>query len=151
MWPFKKRTIEFKISQIKPGARIPQYQTDGSCAFDLHVLGRHVIAPRSISLLPTGLVAKVPEGYALLLVSRSSVPKKLGLTMPHGIGIIDQDYCGPEDELKIQVYNMTNDDVVVEDGSRICQGLLINIAKAKFKTVAIFGTDSRGGFGSTGS
>ena len=85
-----------------------------------------------------------------MLVSRSSTPRKKGLTKPHSIGIIDQDYCGETDELKIQVYNFTDSPVVINKGDRIAQGIFVPVVKAKFLEVDSHNQESRGGFGSTG-
>ena len=60
--------------------------------------------PNQIELIPTNLIIETPKNYMLMLASRSSTPIKLGLRVSNGIGIIDQDYCGPEDEIKLQVY-----------------------------------------------
>lgn len=70
--------------------------------------------------------------------------------MPHGIGIIDRDYCGPEDEVKIQVYNMTAFQVTVERGARIAQGILLPAPPIQWELGPPTGDISRSGFGSTG-
>lgn len=133
------------------GGRVPAYETDGAVAFDVAAAKQTTIEPRSLGLIPTGLVVEVPDGYALLLCARSSTPKKKGLLIPHGVGIIDQDYCGPEDELLVQYYNFSDEPVTVEEGERCAQGLFVKIGKAEFSQVDELAAASRGGFGSTGS
>lgn len=86
-----------------------------------------------------------------LVVPRSSTPKKLGLSIPHGIGIIDQDFCGPEDELKLQVYNFTEKTVTIRRGLRICQGVFVRVDRAEWDEVEKIEEKTRGGFGSTGN
>ena len=71
---------------------------------------------------------------------------------PHSIGLIDQDYSGPEDEIMIQVINFGKEAIIIERGERIAQGLFVNTPKIEFVEVDqdFLGKDSRGGFGSTG-
>jgi dUTP pyrophosphatase len=70
--------------------------------------------------------------------------------MPHGVGIIDQDYCGAEDEIRLQVMNFTTEPVTVARGERLAQGLFVRTERAEFLEVADLGQETRGGFGSTG-
>lgn len=139
-----------QIKKLNPSIQIPEYQTNGSVGFDLAASQEVTINPGEIQLIPTGLVVKVPVGLMLMLVSRSSTPRKKGLTKPHSIGIIDQDYCGETDELKIQVYNFTDSPVVINKGDRIAQGIFVPVVKAEFLEVDSHNQESRGGFGSTG-
>ena len=139
-----------QIKKLDPSIQIPEYQTNGSVGFDLAASQEVTINPGEIQLIPTGLVVKVPVGLMLMLVSRSSTPRKKGLTKPHSIGIIDQDYCGETDELKIQVYNFTDSPVVINKGDRIAQGIFVPVVKAEFLEVDSHNQESRGGFGSTG-
>jgi dUTP pyrophosphatase len=108
-----------------------------------------MIEPGEIKLIPANVIVETPVGYALLIASRSSTPKKKGLTPPHGLGIIDQDYCGAEDELKIQVQNSTTTPVTVSRGEKIAQALFVPIAKAEFIEIDKVENQTRGGFGST--
>ena len=50
----------------------------------------------------------VPNGYFLGIFARSSTPLKRGLMVANGVGVVDADYCGPEDEIKVQVLNVTD-------------------------------------------
>jgi len=95
------------------------------------------------------VIVKVPEGYMLMIVPRSSLPRKKALVCPHSVGIIDQDYCGPEDELLVQVQNISDHPVVIERGERIAQGIFVKVDTAEWEEVEANGK-SRGGFGSTG-
>ena len=111
-----------------------------------------VIAPGTIALVPTGLVIEVPPGHFLGIVARSSTPLKKGLMVANGVGIIDQDYCGPADEVKIQVLNFTAAPVHVAKGDRIAQGLFIPVARADWQEEdGDLRDGSRGGFGATGT
>lgn len=142
--------MNIKIKRLSPDIPLPQYQTPGSVAFDLASAADMIIAPRDIQLVPTGLVIATPPGFMLMLSPRSSLPLKKGLTMPNGPGIIDQDYCGPEDEIKIQVINLTDKPVEIKKGERIAQAIFVSIARAILEETEITAEKSRGGFGSTG-
>ena len=85
----------------------------------------------------------------------SSGTGKKGLLIPHGLGVIDQDYCGPSDEILIQVFNFTNQEVIVERGDRIAQGIFVKVENAKsgvnWQEIDQINHQTRGGFGSTNS
>lgn len=150
--------VEVPIQRVKDWMRIPEYESPGAVAFDIAAAEDVYVGRGEVALVPTGLVVKVPDDCALLLCSRSSAPKKYGIIPPHGLGIIDQDYCGPEDELKVQVMGLHDPDThlhamqpTIMAGDRIAQGLIIPCLRAKFvekpEGIALA---SRGGFGSTG-
>ena len=142
--------IPVDIFRIHPDAIIPEYQTPGSCAFDISPVEDATIHPGDIVRLKTGLVCCVPSGYALLISARSSLPKKYGLCVPQGFGIVDMDYCGPNDELLIQLFNFSNKSVEVKKGDRLVQGMFVPISKAEFTEIKELTNNNRGGFGSTG-
>ena len=142
--------MKIEIFKLRDDVEIPKFETAGSVGFDLAAAEKCEIAPGEIALVPTGLVIKTPPGFALILASRSSTPRKKNLKMPHGIGIIDQDYCGPNDEIKIQVYNFSNQKTVVEKGDRLAQGIFVRAERCEFCEISKIENNSRGGFGSTG-
>lgn len=139
-----------KIRRIDTSLPLPIYETAGSVGFDILAREDVKIPSSQIVLIPSNVIIEVPKGYMLMVASRSSTPVRKGLTPPHGFGIIDHDYCGPEDEIKIQVYNFTKDDVHVKRGEKIAQGVFVRIDKFAFEEVASLSKMSRGGFGSTG-
>ena len=141
--------MKVRIKRIDKSLPLPIYETDGSVGFDLLAREETVVEPDSIKLIPANVIVEVPKGYALVIASRSSTPRKHGLTKPHGIGIIDQDYCGPEDEVKIQVLNFTDKPVSIEKGTKIAQGMFVRVDRFEFEEVDGIKEKSRGGFGST--
>ncbi len=142
--------MKVQIKRLDRSLPLPVYQTSGAAGFDILARENTEIKPHEIALIPGNVVVKVPEGFMLLLALRSSTPKKKGLLKPHGIGILDSDYCGENDELKIQVYNFTDKTVLVEKGERIAQGIFVKIGKFGWEEVEKMDDTSRGGFGSTG-
>jgi dUTP pyrophosphatase len=142
--------MNVKIHRIDKDLPLPLYETRGSVGFDILAREDVAIAPHSIALIPGNIIVEVPTSYMLVIASRSSTPKKKGLSTPHGIGIIDHDYCGPEDEIKIQVYNLRDHGVIIRRGEKVAQGVFVHIDKFDWEEVDAMEKPSRGGFGSTG-
>lgn len=142
--------MQVSVQRIDATLPLPQYHSAGAVGFDIVTRATTVIEPGAIGLVPGNVIVRVPEGYALLLVPRSSLPRKKGLVCPHSIGVIDQDYHGPKDELMVQVQNITAAPVTVERGERIAQGLFVKVDRAQWQEVDGHGAETRGGFGSTG-
>jgi dUTP pyrophosphatase len=138
------------ISRIHPASKIPALQTAGSAGFDLAASETMTIEPGEVALVPTGLVIAVPEGHFLGVFARSSTPLKRGLMVANGVGVVDADYSGPTDEIKIEVFNFTAAPVTVNAGDRLAQGILIPFTRPDWVERTPDGP-SRGGFGSTGS
>lgn len=142
--------MKVKISRVDKTLPLPKYETAGSVGFDFVARDETIIAPGSISLVPGNVIIEVPPEYMLMVTMRSSTPRKKGLLMPHGVGIIDSDYCGPKDEIKIQVYNFTDQPVTVSRGDRIAQGIFVRVDTFGWQEIEEIKKESRGGFGSTG-
>lgn len=142
--------MQVKLKRIDKSLPLPKYETIGSAGFDLIARQDVEITPGSICLVPANIIVEVPAGYMLVIASRSSTPLKKNLLPPHGIGIIDNDYCGETDEIKIQVYNFSNEPVLVKRGDKIAQAVFVKIDKFEFTETDSMQSPSRGGFGSTG-
>ncbi|MEK7172176.1 MAG: dUTP diphosphatase [Patescibacteria group bacterium] len=142
--------MKVKITRIDKALPLPKYETSGSVGFDFVAREDTEIQPHAVALVPGNVIVEVPLGYMLLVSLRSSTPRKKGLLKPHGIGVIDHDYCGPRDEIKIQVYNFTDKPVTVLRGEKIAQGIFVRVDKCEFEEVSQIKEESRGGFGSTG-
>ena len=139
-----------KIKRFDKEIPLPEFKTEGAAAFDLCARVAVEIMPRSIGYVPLNVVIEVPKGYFLILVARSSTHKK-GLWMANGIGILDPDFSGDEDEPKAVYYNFTDNPVVVEKGERIAQGLVIKREDIEWQEVDKMENKTRGGFGTTGT
>jgi dUTP pyrophosphatase len=140
--------MEVPLLRLRESAREPVYATPGSVGFDLHTAEDAHIEAGAIALVGTGLVLATPPGWCLLVCLRSSTPRKFGVIQPHSVGIIDEDYCGPEDELRLQLLNFTPQTVHIPAGVRIAQGVFVHTERATWTAHAAAG-NSRGGFGST--
>ncbi|MBX5449576.1 dUTP diphosphatase [Thermogemmatispora sp.] len=141
--------LDVAIKRVDPTLPLPTYATAGSVGFDLLCREDTEIAPRDLGFIPGNVIVRTPPGYLLLVTLRSSTPRRKGLLIPHGVGIIDQDYCGEGDEILIQVYNFRDEPALVRRGERIAQGVFVPVALARWQEVTALGP-SRGGFGSTG-
>jgi len=101
--------LTVRITRIHPDAILPGYQTAGAAAFDLAAVVDVTVEPGRVALVPTGLVLQVPLRMFLGIFARSSTPLRKGLMIANGVGVVDPDYCGPDDEVKIAVMNFTSD------------------------------------------
>ena len=108
------------------------------------------VAPGQIALVRTGLVIEVPTGHFLGIFARSSTPLKRGLLVANGVGIIDPDYSGPDDEIMVQVLNFTPAQVQIRRGDRLAQGVILGAPRVTWNEVSDLRAVTRGGFGATG-
>ena len=138
-----------RIRRLRPDVTLPAYQTAESAGFDLAASEDVTIEPGEVALVPTGLVIEVPHGHFLGVFARSSTPLKRGLMVANGVVVVDPDYSGPDDEVKIEVVNFTEQPVHVKRGDRIAQGLFIPVVQARWIEADDIRAVSRGGFGST--
>ena len=143
--------MNVKIKRIDESIPLPLYETSGSVGFDFLCRESVEVPPQNISLIPANVIIETPPNYMLLVTLRRSTPRKRGLLIPHGIGVIDQAYCGNGDASQIQVYNFTSQSVLIERGDRIAQGIFVRIDCASWQEVQRMDQKTRGGFGSTDS
>ena len=140
--------MKVKIKRIDNTLPLPEYQTSGAVAFDLYSRIDTVIKSKTLERLPTNVIIEIPKGYMLEIKDRSSTLKKKGLLVT--TGYIDNDYHGEQDEILLQVYNLSDNDVKVEKGERIGQGAFVRVDIGEWEEVDKMKEESRGGFGSTG-
>ena len=143
--------MRLKITRLDPTIPLPAYGTDEAAGFDLAAASDITIGPGQIALVRTGLIIEVPTGHFLAIFARSSTPLKRGLVVANGVGVIDPDYSGPDDEVMIQVLNFTKADVVVRRGDRLAQGIVLPAPRVMWNEVEEIREVTRGGFGATGN
>src|SRR6266851_8824732 len=127
--------LPVRIRRLHPSVPLPDYQTPGAAGFDLAASADVEIPAGNIALVPTGLVIEVPPGHFLAIFARSSTPLKRGLIVANGVGVVDPDYSGPEDEVMIQVLNVTDRDTTVHRGDRIAQGIILPAPRVTWEEV----------------
>ena len=98
--------------------------------------------------LSMGIAVKTEHDYLTLLVPRSSTFRKFGLIQANSVGLIDNSYCGDEDELLMPVYATRN--VTIPAGTRLCQIMALPRYAYAVEKVESLSAVNRGGFGTTG-
>jgi len=149
------KQVEIKI--LDGRASVPSYGTIGSAGLDLKAMldavdsrDGKVLLPNTSHMIGTGIaVNMMDKGMAAVILPRSGLGSK-GLILGNSVGLIDSDYQG---ELKICMWNRTNETKYISQGDRIAQLVFVPIIHADFKVVEEFGETTirgTGGFGSTG-
>jgi dUTP pyrophosphatase len=142
--------LRVRIHRMSASVSLPRYESAQAAAFDLAASTDVLIEPGQVSLVPTGLVIEVPAGKFLGIFARSSTPLKRGLMVANGVGVVDPDYCGPRDEIKIALLNFSAQAVQVRSGDRLAQGIVLPATRVEWEETGEVRAESRGGFGSTG-
>ena len=176
----KSKTTSLKFYKLNEQAQLPVFATKQSACFDLYanlIVDGTVQyygaiqtkeLPRRVSfdinsnrnfiqlnnmermLIPTGLIADIPDGFSVRLHSRSGLAFKQGVYLANCEGIIDSDYVDP---IFAMVTNISNVPTRIYNGDRICQGELVRCEKYTLNEsdeAPTQKTDREGGFGSTG-
>jgi dUTP pyrophosphatase len=143
--------MRLKIRRLDPTVSLPGYGTPEAAGFDLAAAHDLVVAAGQVALVRTGLVIEVPAGHFLGIFARSSTPLKRGLLVANGVGVIDPDYSGPNDEVMIQVLNFTHAAAQIRRGDRLAQGIVLPAPRVSWDEVEEIRTTTRGGFGATGT
>ena len=142
--------MRFERVSKYPEAKLPERATKGSAGYDFFIVEDTEVPPHTNVLVPTGIKAQIDDGYWLQLAVRSSTPRKLGLILANGIGIVDSDYYNnPDNEghIMFQVYNLSDvNTVTLHKGDRIGQGVFVPYGLTDNDEVERIRT---GGFGST--
>lgn len=100
-------------------------------------------------LISLGVAMKLPDEYEANIVPRSSTLKNFGIIQGNHFAVIDNSYCGDDDEWKFSAYAIR--DTVIHKNDRICQFRINKIQPIiEFEEVETLGNKNRGSFGSTG-
>jgi len=130
---------------------LPVYETKFSAGMDLraNLDDKVILKPLQRSLIPTGLFIALPDGFEAQIRPRSGLAIKKGISIANAPGTIDADYRG---EIKIILINLSNEEVVIEDGERIAQMIIAKVEQAEWFEVTELQATERGtgGFGHTG-
>lgn len=143
--------MQVKLKKISPLAVTPFYASTGAACFDLVAAIDHpvTINPHSSENLGTGLCFELPEGYVMLVYSRSGHGFKSHLRFVNCVGVIDSDYRG---EVRVGLANDGITPYIVQPGERIAQAMVIPCPQVNLVEVKELSSTERGtgGFGSTG-
>ena len=144
------------------GAKRLQKITKGDW-IDLYANADIFIPEGERAMIPLGIAMELPKGYEAHVVPRSSTFKTWGIIQTNHCGIIDNSYCGDNDQWyypayclqgkdEVAVGNTSQKGTLIKTGDKICQFRIVeNQPQIEFEEVEILGNDDRGNFGSTGS
>ena len=149
----KTRGFEIAKGFEDKGINLPIRKTKSSAAYDLEA-AEDIVLPSFEKgskpiLIPTGLKAYMQPDEMLVIVPRSSSPKKQGISYPHSMGVIDADYYeNPDNDghIFVQYINLKDEEVKIKKGEAVGQAIF-----QKFLTTDNDQADGirTGGFGST--
>lgn len=127
-----------KISKIENGDWI-----------DLRAAETISLKKGEFKLIPLGIGMILPEGYEAHIVPRSSTYKNFKIIQTNHYGVIDESYCGDNDQWMFPAYAL--EDTIIKKNERICQfRIMQKQPEIDFITVDRLNKNNRGGFGSTG-
>ena len=143
--------MKIQVTKLKQNAVLPEYQTSGSAAMDLHACLDEPVTLVSLErkVIPTGFALSLPDGYEAQIRARSGLSLKHGITPANGIGTIEADYRG---EVGVILVNLSNEPFEITPGMRVAQMVVARYEKAEWEEVAELDETERGegGYGSTG-
>jgi dUTP diphosphatase len=142
--------VDLPFKRLTDGAVLPDAHHPGDAGLDLRSTVSVKVDPGERAMVPTGVAVAIPEGHAGLVLPRSGLASKQGLTLANAPGLIDAGYRG---ELICAVVNLDpSAPVVIEAGDRIAQLVVIEVPAVVPAWVESLPETPRGegGFGSTG-
>lgn len=142
--------MKIKIKRLQDNVKLPKYGTNGAAAFDFYLPENIKIYGFHKLKIPLGIAVEIPEGYALLIIPRSSLGFKTRLRQSNSVGLIDSDYRG---EINLVLDNNSFFVKHLKAGERVAQGFIIPVPQVEFEEVNELSETERGtgGFGSTGA
>ena len=143
--------VKVLVKKLNSLASLPSYKTDGASGMDLMAC---IEKPRSLEpgkscRIPTGLSVAFSEKYEIQIRPRSGLAAKNSISVLNTPGTIDSDYRG---ELKIILFNHSNENFIINNNDRVAQMVLTPIVKMELEEINELPNSDRGdgGFGSTG-
>ena len=141
----KEIKIKYFTDQIEPLT----YIEGKSDWIDLRAAADVTLKKGEFKLIPLGVAMELPEGYEAHVLPRSSTYKNFGVIQTNSMGVIDESYCGDNDQWFFPAYALRDTKIHVND--RICQfRIMEHQPELTFKPVTVLGHEDRGGHGSTG-
>tara|TARA_B100000945_G_scaffold289781_1_gene263087 strand:+ start:742 stop:1179 length:438 start_codon:yes stop_codon:yes gene_type:complete len=143
--------VKVLVKKLNSLAKLPSYKTDGASGMDLMACIEKPISlePGKSCLIPTGLSVAFSEKYEIQIRPRSGLAAKNSISVLNTPGTIDSDYRG---ELKIILFNHSNENFIIKNNDRVAQMVLTPIVKMELEEINELPNSNRGyrGFGSTG-
>lgn len=141
--------VRIDVLRHDPALALPAYARAGDAGLDLLAAVTVMLPPGGRELVPTGLRVAIPEGYAGLVLPRSGLALRAGVTVLNAPGLIDSGYRG---EIGVLLINHGTEPVTLSRGERIAQLVIQPVTRCSLIEVASLDGTTRGagGFGSTG-
>ena len=142
--------IELPVARVREGAVLPTQAYEGDAGLDLAACEPLELGPGERGVVGTGLAVAIPEGHAGLVLPRSGLAARHGLTIVNAPGLIDAGYRG---EIKVVLLNTDpGEPFTVEAGMRIAQLVVVDVPSVSVVEVEELEESERGagGFGSSG-
>jgi dUTP pyrophosphatase len=144
--------LQVPFRRLVPEAGMPERAHLGDAGYDLRSVERADLAPGARALVRTGISIAIPEGYAGLVLPRSGLAVRHGISLVNTPGLIDSGYRG---EIRVPLINHDRKETfLIKEGTRIAQLVLVRAAAAFFAEVEFLESAadgrSEGGFGSSG-
>ncbi len=141
--------MELKIKYFSDEIEKLRYIDGKSDWIDLRAAKDITLKAGEFKLIPLGVAISLPEGYEAHVVPRSSTFKNFGILQTNSCGVIDESYCGDNDQWMMPVYAVRDTEIHVND--RICQFRIFKHQETlTFTEVSSLDGPDRGGFGSSG-
>ena len=144
-------TADLPVRRLRADAVVPARAHPGDAGLDLSAVDACELPPGARAAVPTGLAVAIPEGFAGLVVPRSGLARRHGVTVANAPGLIDAGYRG---ELTVVLVNLGDTAHRIAAGDRIAQLVIVPVAlSATTEVDDLPPSDGRGegGFGSTGA
>jgi dUTP pyrophosphatase len=140
---------QLEIKLLHPAAQPPARSRPGDAGYDLRCVEAFTLAPGERRVVPTGVAIALPDGVAGLVVPRSGLAARHGLSVVNGPGLVDPNYRG---ELRVVLVNLGDEPFAAQAGDRIAQLLLVPFVAPGLRVVDTLPDSERGadGFGSSG-
>jgi dUTP pyrophosphatase len=142
---------QLAFKRLDPEAQLPSRAHPGDAGYDLRSIVEIDVTPGARAMVPTGLAVAIPDGYAGLVLPRSGLASRQGLTLANAPGLIDAGYRG---ELICAVVNLDRETAVrISRGDRVAQLVIVAIPDLEpaWTDDLPGSTRGEGGFGSTGT
>ena len=141
--------INIKIKRLNEDAILPEKQHDSDAGYDLHSIEEIILKPSKIYKVRTGIAIQIPNNYGGLVLPRSGLSSKYGISLINTPGLIDPGYRG---ELLIPLINHSSNEYTINKNERVAQLILIDIPEVKIEVTSDLDASDRDskGFGSTG-
>ena len=142
--------VELPVRLVRDDARLPARAHDGDAGLDLHAAEAVTIGPGERAAVHTGIAVEIPPGHAGLVLPRSGLAERHGISLVNAPGLIDSGYRG---ELRVLLLNTDRrEPFEIQPGDRIAQLLIAPHADAEPVAAVELAASARGsgGFGSSG-